>query len=212
MAWHLNRALIYGNPSPTSRKKTGMKMFFSSTFSTPATLSPPNKQTAPMEEAPPIKIEEVGVGAGALVKKEPGEHLQVYEISWKDKTILASEDAVRLEWTTLHEQFLEILGPFLHSRLQRQQSTLPIKCSMPVWGLLGTLLQHRMGQEMRLSTQDQIRNFLLVWEKKMHARLSYSVITPPFVLRFNVVKNQIKIEMHCVVYNAANVRQWPLNF
>jgi hypothetical protein len=177
-----------------------MKMFFPSTFSTPATLSPPNKQTAPMEEAPPIKIEEVGAGAGAgaLVKKEPGEHLQVYEISWKDKTILASEDAVRLEWTTLHEQFLEILGPFLHSRLQRQQSTLPIKCSMPVWGLLGTLLQHRMGQEMRLSTQDQIRNFLLVWEKKMHARLSYSLLPPHLCCALMLSK--IKSKSKCIAW------------
>jgi hypothetical protein len=134
------------------------------------------------------------------------------ELGWKETTVHVNDRVVQVSWTTLRSEFIDNLGPLLHQHLPRQRVPLPITFSQPVWGLVAQMLSHHHGQDWALNTDDQVREFLGRWVKKVWSRGTFALISPPMIIHFDPPKNVARITFHCVVFNKAGTKQWPIKY
>jgi len=91
-------------------------------------------------------------------------------IRWGAETVLANDAAICIEWSTLYLQFIDVLGPHIHSHLSRTRQTLPMKFHLPLWGLIQHVLEHRNSDGWSLETPGEIHAFLQTWAVKEFPR------------------------------------------
>lgn len=132
---------------------------------------------------------------------------------WNNEVILVNDNGVRLNWTTIQDHFVDLLGAALHRHLQRQPTPLPIRFTFAISGLLMSTLLHRYGQDWTLTTADQVCCFLGPWAKKVFKRGSDALVEPPFIIHFGEIsKNLARISFECAVFNPRGTKQWPIKY
>jgi len=146
------------------------------------------------------------------MKSEQEEELWTEVIHWGVETVKANDEAVQIEWTTLHWQFIDAIGPHIHSHLSRTRRALPIKFYIHLWGLILCVLQHRHGEGWALETPEEVRSFLQHWAVKVFPRGSKAFVWPPLFIKFDNLKDRVKVSFYCEVYNERGTLQWSLAF
>jgi hypothetical protein len=146
---------------------------------------------------------------GGNIKQEQSE---VAQLQWRGEVLLANGEAIQIKWSTLQRQFLEVLGPLIHTHLRRDRQKLPIRFAIPLWGVIATALQHRHQGGWNLTTAEEVRHFLGEWTTKTFSRGSYAVVEPPLTIDMVIGKNVANISFHCTVYNGHGTKQWPIFF
>lgn len=89
-----------------------------------------------------LEKEENGSTASQEVKAESKE-VWSGAISWKENEIVHMNNVtVQIKWATLLHKFVNSISPLIHTHLPQERAPLPIKFSLPIWGLLTQVLAY----------------------------------------------------------------------